>query len=568
MRVFAPIVSMRRVARATPSWMPAVLALAVLASCDLNPNKEACTVSIAPSVITVPVNGAVTVSGTAFDCSGNSIRDKTINFSSANTSIATVTTAGQVVGVAVGTTTVSAVANGKQGTAQVTVTPEVATTVTVSPATTTLRISNTRQFTATPKNAAGVAITGKTIRWSSSNSSIASVDQTGLVTALTPGTVIIAADADGVIGNASLTITNLPIGSCSLSPATQRVTVTAQAQPVITLRDTANNVLPTLGRPLSWSSDNEVVATVSGTGVITARRAGTARITAVPTEYPDKSCATTFEAVDARIVSAVITPRSGSLRLGVQRQLSVSLTDSIGQAIPPGRVVTWTSATPATATVSATGLVTGLSLGTARIAVRADNAVDTVTFPVTKVPVTTVRLSPLSASVVQGQTVQLNPTVEDSTGATVTDRVIEWTSSDPTRATVSSTGLVSTTASGAVTITATSETRSGTATVNIQPIPVDTIVVDSTYSVITTAVSKTFAITLKDAAGNQLFNRTVSVTSATPGIAQGTANSAGTVVTVTTFNVAGTAIFTLRALNANGQPEGKTSRVTVTVTVP
>ncbi|MCC6241464.1 MAG: Ig-like domain-containing protein, partial [Gemmatimonadaceae bacterium] len=551
MRAFAPIDSLRRVARATPSWMPAVLALAVLASCDLNPNPEACSVTIAPSIITVPVNGAVTVTGTAFKCDGTSIRDKTINFSSANTSIATVTTSGQVVGVAVGTTTVSAVANGKQGTAQVTVTPEVATTVTVSPSTTTLRITNTRQFTATPKNAAGVAITGKTIRWSSSNSSIASVDQTGLVTALTPGTVIIAADADGVIGNASLTITNLPIGSCSLSPATQRVTVTAQAQPVITLRDTANNVLPTLGRPLSWSSDNEVVATVSGTGVIRAVRAGTARITAVPTEYPDKSCSTVFEAVDARIVSAVITPRSGSLRLGVQRQLNLSLTDSIGQAIPPGRVVTWTSATPATATVSATGLVTGLSLGTARIAVRADNAVDTVTFPVTKVPVTTVRLSPLSSSVVQGQTVQINPTVEDSTGATVTDRVIEWTSSDPTRATVSSTGLVSTTASGAVTITATSETRSGTATVNIQPIPVDTIVVDSTYSVVTTAVSKTFAITLKDAAGNQLFNRTVSVTSATPGIAQGTANSAGKIVTVTTFNVAGTAIFTLRALNAN-----------------
>jgi uncharacterized protein YjdB len=516
----------------------------------------------------VPVNGAVTVSGTAFDCNGNSIRDKTINFSSGNTAVATVTTGGQVVGVSVGTTTVSAVANGKQGTAQVTVTPEVATTVTVSPATITLRVGNIRQFTATPKNPAGVAITGKTIRWSSSNSSIASVDQTGNVTALTPGNVIIAADADGVIGNASVAVTNLPIGSCSLSPATQRVTVTAQAQPVITLRDTANNVLPTLGRALSWISDNEVVATVSGTGVITARRAGTARVTASSVEYPNISCATTFEAVDARIVTARITPTSGSLRIGVQRQLSVSLTDSIGQTIPPGRVVTWTSATPATATVSATGVVTGLALGSARIAVRADNAVDTVTFPVTKVPVSTVRLSPISSSVVQGQTVQLNPTVEDSTGATVTDRVIEWISSDPTRATVSSTGLVTTTASGTVTITATSETRSGTATVNIQPIPVDTIVVDSTYSVVTTTVSKTFAITLKDAAGNQLFNRTVSVTSATPGVAQGTANAAGTIVTVTTFNVAGTAVFTLRALNANGQPEGKTSRVTVTVTLP
>ncbi len=370
-------------------------------------------------------------------------------------------------------------------------------------------------------------------------------------------------------GNASLQVTLPPIGSCSLSPATQRVTVSAQAQPTITLRDTApaSNVMPAQGRPLVWTSDNEVVATVSGTGVIRAVKAGTTQIRASSVEYPNISCATTFEAVDARIVSARISPNPNTLRLGVPRQFTATLTDSIGQTIPPGRVVTWTSVTPATATVSATGIVTGLSLGAARIAVRADNAVDTVAFSITKVPVSTVRLSPLSSSVIQGQTVQLTATVEDSTGATVTDRVIEWVSSDATRATVSATGLVSTTSPGTVTISATSETRSGSATVTIQPIPVDTIVADSTYSVATNAVSKTFAITLKDAAGNQLFNRQVAITSSTPGVAQGTANGAATVVTVTTFNTAGTTILTLRALNANGQPEGKATRVTVTVTL-
>ena len=578
MRVFAPIVQafhrqfprqgQLRLARATPRVAGAVLALGALTgltACDaLNPNKEACSVTIAPTNISVPVNGAVPVSASAFDCDGNSILNKTINYQSANTAVATVTTAGQVIGVSVGQTTVSAVANGKSGTAQVTVTPEVASTVTVSPATFTLRLTNVKVFSATAKNAVGTVITGRTFRWSSSNSSIAAVDQSGNVTALTPGNVVIAADADGVIGNASLSVTNIPIGACSLAPASQSVTVTNQAQPIITLRDTANNVLPTLGRQMAWISDNEIVATVSPSGVITARKAGTARVTASSVEYPNVSCGTNLVAVDPRIASATISPRNGSLRIGIPRQLSVTLLDSVGGAIPPGRVINWTSATPAIATVSATGLVTGLSLGTARIAVNAEGAVDTVSFSVTKIPVATVRLSPLTASILQGQTTQLTATVEDSTGAVVTDRLVEWSSNDPTKASVSQTGLVTGIAPGAITISAISETRTGNANVTVLQLPVDTITVEGDYSVTIGTATKAFAITLKDANGNQLFGRTVSITSSAPGVATGTVNQNATQVTVTAF-ATGTTTFTLRALNQNSQPEGKATQVVVTI---
>lgn len=568
MRVFAPIAipRLRHLARTSPRWLPVAVGVAVLASCDLNPNKEACSVTISPSTVTVAVNAAVPVSASAFDCNGNSIRDKTINFTSANTAVATVTSSGQIIGVSVGQTTVSAVANGKSGTAQVTVTPEIANTVTVAPATFTLRIGQVKQFTPTAKNASGAIITGRTFVWSTSNSSIASVDQSGNVTALTVGNVVVSANADGVIGNASLSITNVPIGACSLSPTTQKVTLTAQAQPTITLRDTASNVIPTLGRQISWTSDNEIVATVSNSGVITAKKAGTATITAASVEYPNVSCTTTFEAVNPRIVTVLIAPQTATVRIGIPRQFTATMYDSLNQVIPPGRVITWTPVTPATATVSATGVVTGVALGTGRVAVNAEGAVDTVSFNVTKVPVSVVRLSPLSSSVIQGMTQQLTPTVEDSTGATVTDRVIEWNTSDATKATVSSTGLVTTMASGTVTITATSETKTGQATINIQPVPVDTIdVLSNEYSVALNAANKSFAITLRDAAGNPLFNRSVSVTSSAPGIAQGSVSNPSTVVNVQVFAV-GSTVFTLRALNSNGQPEGKATVVTVTVT--
>jgi uncharacterized protein YjdB len=564
MRVVAPNVSSAARRAATRSGA-ALLFLAGLAGClDLKTTADACSVTVAPATLTLPVNGTSAIVGTAFDCKGNSIKNKTITYSTSNAAVATVTTAGQVVAVGVGTASISAVAQGKSASVQVTVTPEQAASVTLTPATITLRRGNARQLTAVAKNAQQVVISGRTFRWASSNSSIVSVDQNGNVTALSVGTAVVSAEADQQSGSATITVTEVPIGSCSLSPASQKLTVTASAQPTLVLRDTANNVIPSLNRQMNWSSSNQVAATVSQTGLVTAVKAGTATITAASVEYPAVSCTASVEAVDARIVSAVISPRPSTLRLNVPRQFGVQLFDSVGGSIPAGRVVNWTSATPTIATVSANGLVTGLQLGTARIAVNAEGAVDTVSFTITKIPVATVQLSPSSSSVTQGQTRQITATLTDSAGNTVSDRVIEWTSSDPTKATVNSTGLVTTLAPGAVTITATSETRSGTASVTIQQIPVDTIVVNGTYSAALSDANKSFAITLKDASGNTLFNRSVSVTSSDPSVATGTANSQGTIVTVSASK-AGSATFTVRALNGNSQPEGKASTVVVTI---
>lgn len=561
MRVSAPIANIRATLRASTT----ALALFGLAGClDLKTTADACTISVAPATLTLPVNGASSIVGTAFDCSGNSIRNKKISYSSSNTAVATVTTEGNVIAVGLGGATVSAVADGKSASVQVTVTPETAANVIITPSTLTLRRTNTRQLTATARNNQNTIITGRTFRWGSSNSSIVSVDQNGLLTALTPGTVVISAEADQTSGSATVTVTEIPIGSCSLAPATSKLTVSQSVQPAITLRDTANNVISSLGRQIAWTSNNEIAATVTGSGLVTARKAGTARITASPVENTQASCNATVDVVDSRIVSAVITTRSGSLRIGIPRQFQVSLTDSVGGAIPPGRTVTWTSVTPTIASVSTNGLVTAIALGAARIAVNAEGAVDTVNFNVTKIPVATVRLSPLSSSIVQGGTVQINATIEDSSGTAVTDRVVEWTSSDPTRASVSLTGLVTTQAPGTVTIMATSETRSGTAQVTVQPIPVDTIVA-SNYTVALNAASKSFSIQLRDVNGNQIFSRTVAVTSSQPDVATGFANNNATLVTVNASK-AGTTVLTLRSLNSNGQPEGKTTNVTVTIT--
>ena len=561
MRVSAPKANLRATRRAISS----TLILIGLAGClDLKATADACTVSVAPASLSLPVNGSSAIVGTAFDCSGNSIRNKKISYSSSNSSVATVTSVGNVIAVAVGSAIVSAVADGKTASVPVTVTPEAAATVTITPAALTLRRTNTRDLSVTARNSQGVIISGRTFRWSSSNSSVLAVDQTGKVTALAAGSVVVTADADQTVGSASITVTEIPIGSCSLSPTSSKVTVSQSVQPTLVLRDTASNVIPSQGRPIVWTSSNEIVATVSASGLATTRRAGTATITASPAENAQVTCSTSIEAVDPRIVQIVIQQRTGSLRLGIPRGFSAILLDSTSTQVPAGRIISWSTSTPTVISITQAGIVTGLTLGTARVIARAEGVADTVTLFVTNVPVSSVVVAPLQVTVLEGQTRQLSVVVTDSTGRDVTDRPIEWISGDPSKATVNATGLVTAIASGVVSIVATSEGRGGQSTVIIQQTPVDSIVVPGSFT-LARGFTSAFAITLLDSRGNTLRNRNVVVTSDTPGVAFGAPNAQSNLVTVSGVAV-GTATFTLQVVNNNNQNEGKASRIVVNVT--
>jgi uncharacterized protein YjdB len=545
----------------------ALLLLGGLAGClDLKTIADACTVTVAPTTLSLAINRSSPIVGTAFDCSGNSIRLKKITYSTSNPAVATVTAEGTVLAIAVGTTSIAAVADGKSASVQVTVTPEQAATVTLNPSTLTLRKTNQRRLTATARSNQGIVISGAAFRWSSSNTAIASVDQSGNVTALTAGQVVVTGEVDQVVGQAQITVTEIPIGSCSLSPATSKVTVTQTVQPTLTLRDTANNVIPSQGRPIVWSSSNEGTATVSPTGLVTTRKAGTAQISASPAENAQVSCSVSVEAVDPRIAQVVITPRAGALRLGIPRGFSATLLDSTSSQIPPGRAARWSTNTPQVVNVSQAGIVTALTLGTARIIATAEDVADTVTLNVTRIPVGIINVTPIQSTLFEGQTAQLRAVVNDSTGEVVTDRALEWISSDPSRATVSGTGFVTAITAGVVTISATSEQRAGQASISVQQIAVDSIVVLPTATV-ERGTSSALAMTLLDARGAVIRNRNVIVSSSAPGVVTGVPNGQATQLAINGIN-GGTAILTLQAVNANGQNDGRPSRVTVTVTTP
>jgi hypothetical protein len=88
----------------------------------------------------------------------------------------------------------------------VTVDPVAVASVDVTPVADTLNPGGTRQFTATPRDAAGHYLPGRTVTWTTSDAAVATVDGTGLVAAVAVGSATITAASEGIEGSASIVV--------------------------------------------------------------------------------------------------------------------------------------------------------------------------------------------------------------------------------------------------------------------------------------------------------------------------------------------------------------------------
>src|SRR5207245_8778689 len=114
----------------------------------------------------------------------------------------------------------------------------------------------------------------------------------------------------------------------------------------------------------------------------------------------------------------------------------------------------------------------GVGRGPVRTAATGEGKSGTASVTVAGAPVATVTVTPATASVQAGQTVQLTATLKDANGNILTGRVVTWSSSNNTAASVNSNGLVAANAAGSATITATSEGKTGTSAITVTPVPV------------------------------------------------------------------------------------------------
>src|SRR3989441_144524 len=170
------------------------------------------------------------------------------------------------------------------------------------------------------------------------------------------------------------------------------------------------------------------------------------------------------------VAAVTVTPPTATIGVGQTAQYLAITRDAFGNPLG-GRTVTWSSSNPAVATVNGTGQATGVAVGAATLTATSEGksgtAAITVTAPPPPAPVASVTVTPAPASVPTGQTVQLTATLKDANGNTLTGRTVSWASSNPAVATVTGSGLVSGGTTGAATITATSETVSGTSALTV-----------------------------------------------------------------------------------------------------
>ncbi len=168
--------------------------------------------------------------------------------------------------------------------------------------------------------------------------------------------------------------------------------------------------------------------------------------------------------------TVVVSPATARVFVGGTAQLGATAQDSTGNPLS-GRTITWTSSNGGAASVNGSGLVTGISAGTATITATSGGKSGSAAVTVVVLPVATVSVSPATASVAVGSSVPLSATPRDSAGKALNGRVVSWATSDVAVATVSSSGVVTGVAAGAATITATSEGKSGTAAITVTAAP-------------------------------------------------------------------------------------------------
>lgn len=268
------------------------------------------------------------------------------------------------------------------------------------------------------------------------------------------------------------------IASVEVVPGVAALAVGATQRLIATPRDSVGNPLPT--PEVEWTSNDPGVARVSPEGIVTAVAAGFTQITAraaghsatvgVTVNAPPPLPQPRAQPVAPAAVAGVrISPNSPTVPAGGRFQLRAMAADA-GGATLANRATAWRTSDASIATVSPDGLVRGLRAGSAGITATIDAVSATVTVSVTAIPTASVRITPVDRTIQPGETFRLNAVALDGGGTELPDRPIVWSvSGDAVR--VSATGEVTGVAGGSAAVTATSESRSATATITVAEPP-------------------------------------------------------------------------------------------------
>ena len=339
----------------------------------------------------------------------------TVTWSTSDSSVATVSNDGTVTAVKNGTATVTAKCGDLSAQTKVTVINPLKA-ITITGTTHSIKKGQTTQLGLTYDPADTTDSVAAT--WTSSNTSVATVSKTGLVTALKDGSTTIKA----TVGNVSSTydiavkevkLTGIKMEEKSLIHEGDTKALTVEYTPADTTDD----------KTVAWSSSDSTVASVDNNGNVTAVKPGSAVITAKVGSY-QATCAVTVDAPLKEIVTEKST-------IDMVKKQTANIAYSLVPAdTTDSKDVTFTSSDETVATVNSDGKVTAKKAGQATVTITGANGVKaTVTVNVSEIPVNEVVLSAQDEIIEAGAKKTIIATLKPENN-TDDNQDVTWTTSD------------------------------------------------------------------------------------------------------------------------------------------
>ncbi len=407
----------------------------------------------------------------------------------------------------------------------------------------------------TPTNASGFG-------WTSSNHNVATVSgsgRTATVTATGAGTATITASLGSTSGDAVVTV-SFSIEQIAVAPNPLELVIGGVGVLSAVATDAGGAVIT--GPVFEWTSSDASVATVDGTGRVTALGAGTATVSA---RSGGRQGTSVVIVRPVEVDSVHVQPDSGAMTVGAATAYTVRAFDASGTELF-GRATTWTTANGAVATVGPTGTVTGVALGATTVTATVEGVADDAIVAVTATPpapVDSVHVQPDSAAMTVGAATAYTVRAFDANGTELFGRATTWTTANGAVATVGPTGTVTGVAVGATTVTATVEGVADDAIVVVTatpPAPVDSVHVQPDSAAMTVGAATAYTVRAFDASGTELFGRATTWTTANGAVATvgptGTVTGVALGATTVTATVEGVADDAIVLVTAVPPPSG------------
>ena len=326
-------------------------------------------------------------------------------------------------------------------------------------------VGETIQLAASPRDLSGNTLSGRSVTWTTSAPAIASVSESGLVAAASPGSATITATIGGKTGSVGVSVSNAAVASVEVSLVTSLLVTGRTTQAEAIIKGAKGQILS--GRAVSWSTGTPTIASVSSSGVLTGGNAGTTNVIA---SVEGKTGIAQLTVTQPPVAMVTLSPASGYLNVGASGPVVATLQDATG-TILTGRTISWTSTAPSVASVNQNGMVIGIATGSTTIGATSEGVTGTMTVTVTAVAVATVTLSPSAGAMYVGDAGRFTLTLRDVNGNVLTGRAVTWSSSSPSIASAAADGTITALAVGTATVTATSEGKSGSATITVSTRP-------------------------------------------------------------------------------------------------